>query len=96
MVSVIKEASGDTGRTEVAGTKVSCNFNRGYDRVVTLAQQGKISLSPILCYLTRALCALCVIIAVSSIICSTSKIMVFLRGYALCPMVEHVILSAGG
>ena len=37
---------GEEEDTEVADTEVSCTFNRGYDRVVTLAQQGKISLSP--------------------------------------------------
>ena len=37
-----------------------CNFNRGYDRVVTLAQQGEISLSPNLILLDScSMCSVC-------------------------------------
>ena len=47
-------------RTEVADGEVSCNFNHGYDRVVTLAQHGHISLSPNLIFLdTCSMCLVC-------------------------------------
>ena len=44
----------------MANTEVSCTFNRGDDRVVTLAQQGKISLSPNLILLDScSMCSVC-------------------------------------
>ena len=51
---------------EVTNNKVSCNFNRGYDCVVTLAQQGKISLSPNLILLD--LCSMCLVYNDSSLL----------------------------
>ena len=54
------DSCGKEEDTEVADTEVSCNFNRGYDCIVTLAQQGKISLSPNLILLDScSMCSVC-------------------------------------
>ena len=46
--------------TEVANDEVSTHFNRGYDHVVTLAQQSQISLSPNLILLNScSMCSVC-------------------------------------
>ena len=44
----------------MADGKVSCNFNRSYDGVVTLAQQGHISLSPnLILHDSCSMCSVC-------------------------------------
>ena len=54
------DSCGEEEDIEVADTEVSCNFNCGYDRVVTLAQQGKISLGPNLILLDScSMCSIC-------------------------------------
>ena len=54
------DSCGEEEDNEVVDTEVSCNFNRGYDCVVTLAQQGKISLSPNLILLDScSMCSVC-------------------------------------
>ena len=52
--------------TEVANDEVSTNLNRGYDRVVTLVQQGQISLSPNLILLDS--CFTCLVCNDSSLL----------------------------
>ena len=57
---------GEEEDTEVGDTEVSCNFNRGYDRIVTLAQQRKISLGPNLILLDS--CSMCYVCNASSLL----------------------------
>ena len=70
-------------------TKASCNFNSGYDRVVTLAQQGKISFSPNLILLDS--CSMCSVWYDSSLLHSMQHFTDhgLYKGCVLCPMVER-------
>ena len=84
-------------KNENAATEVSsCTSNRGYDCVITLAQQGKSHSAQILFCLTPVLCAPCAMISVWSMMCSISIIMVYPKDCALCPMgVQWIAIRLG-